>query len=147
MKQDKLKVGVKGTRPAEVVPVNLAENLEDMQKLSHGNLGVVIRCFNRGFRIESQERSGARDAFREGKDNAAIAALVAGYDPTVVHPRTVGPRKPVEVKLAKGKKSYTPEELANILANAGIKANVTLDDGTPIGPQTPAPAAAAPAKA
>jgi hypothetical protein len=124
MKTESLRVGAKGTREAVKVPVQIAENLEDVQALSKGELGVVIRCFNRGFRIESQERSGAREKFREGGTPEEIAQLVATYDPTVVRPRTAGPRKPAEIKLTKGKKSYTPDELSALLAAAGVKANL-----------------------
>lgn len=124
MKTETLRVGAKGTREAVKVPVRIAENLEDMNALAKSNLGVVIRCFNRGFRIESQERSGAREKFRENGTVEEIAALVANYDPTVVHPRATGPRKPAEIKLTKGKKTYTPEEMAALLAAAGVKANL-----------------------
>lgn len=124
MKTETLRVGAKGTREAVKVPVQIAENLEDVQKLAGGQLAVVIRCFNRGFRIESQERSGAREAFRENKPVEDIAKLVATYDPNAVRARATGPRKPAEIKLAKGKKSYTPDELASLLAAAGIKANL-----------------------
>lgn len=127
MKTSNLRVGAKGERKAITVPVRTAETLEDMNDLSKGTLAVVLRCFNRGYRIESQERSGAREAFREGKPEAEIANLVATYDSTAVRPRGEGrPRKPVEVKLTKGKKSYTPDELAALLAAAGVKANLTV---------------------
>lgn len=128
MKTESLRVGAKGAREAIKVPVRIAENLEDMQALTKGNLGVVLRCFNRGFRIESQERSGAREKFRENGTPEEIAKLVAEYDPTVVRPRVAGPRKPAEVKLQKGKKSYTPEELGALLAAAGIKANLVTTE-------------------
>ena len=128
MKTANLRVGAKGERKAITVPVLIGENLEDVQKLSRGKLEVLIRCFNRGFRIESQERSGARDAFRENKSAEEIAKLVADYDPTVVHPRIGGPRKPVEIKLAKGKKSYTPDELAALLAQHGVKATLVAQE-------------------
>lgn len=135
MKTVNIRVGVKGI-PAITVPGRAGENLEDIQTLSRGKLEVLIRCFNRGWRIECQERSGARDEVRE-KGSAAqghpdllaaltaeVGKLVAGYDPTVVHPRVGGPRKPVEIKLAKGKKSYTPDEMAALLAQHGVKATL-----------------------
>jgi hypothetical protein len=124
MKTESLRVGVKGDRPAVKVPVRIAETLEDVQVLTKGQLPVFLRMFNRGFRIESQERSGAREAFREGQPEENIAKLVADYDATVVRPRVAGPRKPVEVKLQKGKRSYSPDELAALLQAAGIKANL-----------------------
>lgn len=127
MKEGKLKVGAKSTgRPSVVVPCSLAENVEDMTKLAHGDVGVVVRCFNRGFRIESQERSGAREAFKEGQTPEQIAAIVAAYDPTQVAERAKGPKPPKEIKLKAGKKSYTPDEIAELLKSAGVKANLTV---------------------
>lgn len=123
MKTATLRVGVKGQKPFNV-PVRTAENLEDVKELAKNSAEVVTRCFNRGFRIESQERSGARDAFREGKSEPEIAQMVATYDPTQVVARSSGPRKPKEIKLVKGKKSYTPEEISALLAASGVKANL-----------------------
>lgn len=127
MKTVNLRIGAKGQREAVTVPVRIAENLEDIQTLTKGNLGILTRCFNRGFRIESQERSGARDAFKAGEPVEALMKLVAEYDPTVVVKREGRPRKPVEIKLARGKKSYTPDELQALLAAAGVKANLVTE--------------------
>jgi len=124
MKTVTLKVGAKGERTAVAVPCQLAETLEDMQKLARNKIEVVIRMFNRGFRIESQERSGARESFRAGDPIEVIAKKVADYDPTVVQPRTTGPRPPKIVTVPKGKKSFTADEVAAMLAAAGIKATV-----------------------
>ncbi len=127
MKQVNLKVGAKSTgRPSVVVPCNVAENVEDMSALAKNSVPVIVRCFNRGFRIESQERSGAREAFKGGQTVDQIAAIVAGYDPTAVVERARGPKPPKEIKLQKGKKSYTPDEISALLAQAGIKANVSV---------------------
>lgn len=137
MKTANLKVGVKGV-PAVTVPIRDPETLEDLQTLSKGSLEVLIRWARRGFRIECQERSGARDAVREAgaagqADDAGKAALttrvgqiVAAFDPTVVTPRATGPRPPVQLKVQKGKK-YSQEELAALLTAAGIKANITAE--------------------
>lgn len=122
MKIGKLRVGAKGTREAVTVPVREAENVDDMEELSNGSADVVVRCFNRGWRIESQERSGAREAFREGKTEAEIASIVAGYDPTVVKPRA--PRAPKVVELTPGKETYSRDELAALLAAKGIQVQV-----------------------
>lgn len=131
MQTGKLKVGIKGgTRKPVVVAVQEADTIDDIQKLSRGALPVVIRCFNRGWRIENQERSGARDKFRDLPANttdeqaiALIQQIVTEYDPTKVVPRTGRPSTPKEVKLAKGKKTYTVEELKALMASSGIKAN------------------------
>lgn len=124
MKTFNLKVGTKGTREAVKVPLQVAENSTDMIGLARGNEAVVVRCFNRGWKIENQERSGARDAFRDGADQAKIAGIVAGYDPTKVTERTRGPAKPKVVKLAKGKTKYSLEELQAALAAQGFQVEV-----------------------
>lgn len=126
MKIFNLKVGDKKSgRAAVKVPLQVAENSADMIALAKNDEAVAVRCFNRGWKIENQERSGARDAFKEGKDEAAIAQIVATYDPTKVAergPRT--PKAPPTVKLAQ-KSRYTLEELQAALAAAGV----TLDTG------------------
>lgn len=140
MKEIKIKVGAKGTREPVVVPGRAAENVEDMTSLAKSDVNVIMRCFNRGWRIECQERSGAREAFRANKTAEEIAKIVAGYDPTVASERGSGPRQPKVVALKPGKKSYTPDEIRALLADAGVK-NVNLVD------EAPAAAGAAPAKA
>lgn len=117
MKIITIKVGAKGTRKPLPVPGKAAETIEDMQTLSRGALPVILRCFNRGWRIECQERSGARDLFREGAADTAVAAAVAEYNPTEVVARAGRPRKPVELKVPKGKKTFTLDELRAALAN------------------------------
>lgn len=150
MKTVDLKVGIKGKDPVKV-PCPVAESVDDMLKLAKGNENVVVRCFNRGFRIEAQEKSGARDTARElleaGKSGDevrnAVASKVANFDPTVSVPRTGQPRKPKDVKIDPNKKAYTPEEFRALLASHGVKVNFKDEAGNPIGEQTPAPAAAA----
>lgn len=122
MKLAKLRVGAKGDREAVTVPVREAENVEDMEELSNGSTDVVVRCYNRGWRIENQERSGARDAFREGKTEEEIAQIVADYDPTIVKARA--PRKPREITVPAGKESFSQDDLAALLAQHGIQVKV-----------------------
>lgn len=131
MKQAKLKVGVKGVEPV-IVPIDEPENVEDLQKLSKGDPKVLVRWATRGYRIECQERSGARDHVRDfsGKippEQLAkeVTEIIAKFDPKVLQPRTGRPKKPVEVKLPKGQKTFTAADLAKILAESGIKANVS----------------------
>lgn len=105
MKTISLRVGDKKSKRAPIkVPLQIAENATDMLTLAKGAEAVVVRCFNRGFRIENQERSGARDAFKAGKTDAEIAAIVASYDASVSEPRASGPRKPKTIVIPKGKK-------------------------------------------
>jgi hypothetical protein len=110
MKNDgKLAVGAKGLTKV-VVPVREAENIEDLSNLAKGNVEVITRWANRGFRIESQERSGAREKLRElraaNTDEAEvvrqISELVANYDPTQKAARG-GPRGPKQVTIKTGK--------------------------------------------
>ena len=123
-----LKIGTKqeGKEPYKV-PVNLAESVEEIQSLSRGDMKVVLRCFNRGWRIENQERSGARDKFRAGGTVEEVAAIVANYDPTKVVPRAGRPAAPKEITLPKGKKNFSAQELAELLAKSGIKANISAE--------------------
>lgn len=137
MKTVELKVGIKGA-DAIKVPCPIAESVDDMLKLAKGNQDVVVRCFNRGFRIEAQEKSGARDTFRElteqkkGADEIrkAVSDKVANFDPTVSQPRSSGPRKPRDVKIDPAKKSYSPDEFRELLAAAGVKVNF-VDQNAP----------------
>lgn len=131
MKTLELRVGAKGERAAVKVPVQIAETLDEATSLARGSSGVFLRCFNRGWRIENQERSGARDAFVEGQTTEQIAALVAAYDPTKVLPRTGGGRraKPVEVRVSAKKKSFSVEEMRELLAAAGAKVNIVVAEG------------------
>lgn len=137
MKNDgKLKIGGKGVA-AVTVPIREPENLEDLNELAKGDIKVITRWATRGHRIESQERSGARDRLKElraeGKlDETAITAeiakLVFDYDATAQAARG-GPRtrKPVVIKTTNGKVDMS-SFLAQ-LAAAGIK--VSLDTDAP----------------
>lgn len=122
MKTISLRIGdKKSKREAVKVPLSIAENATDMLTLAKGSEAVVTRCFNRGYRIENQERSGARDAFKEGKTESEIATIVSTYDPTTSQPRSSGPRKPKTIALVKGKKSYSADDLKALLAANGIQ--------------------------
>lgn len=125
MKTVPLKIGAKGgDRKPIKVPCQLAESTEDMTKLSKGNLAVMTRCFNRGYRIESQERSGAREAFKAGKPDAEIAALVNDYDPTKVAERVPGAPRTKTVKLTAAQTKLPAEQLLELLKAQGV--NVQL---------------------
>lgn len=133
MKTGTIKIGTKGY-PAVKVPINEPENLDDLNSLAKGNPNVIIRWAIRGHRIESQERSGARDTFRElraaGKSDAEVTAecakIVAEFDPTKSVKRgTSGrTRKPREVNIvtpASGK--MTLDEFRKQLEAQGVKVN------------------------
>lgn len=124
MKTVKLKIGAKGTRPAVVVPTQIAENIDDLTQLARGSTEVIVRWANRGKRIEDQERSGAREAFRTGKSDEEIAALVASYDPTkvVIRERT-GTSKPrvKKVQLEAAQAAQLPEKLREQLRAQGVE--------------------------
>ena len=132
MKTAQLKVGIKGAEAVQV-PLQIPENVDEMLTLSKNNQDVVLRCFKRGWAIENQERSGARDTFRElhsaGKSKEEILAAcskdVAEYDPTVAGNRG-GPRvrKPVEIKTGENGKISLDDFRAQLEA-AGIKVNLT----------------------
>jgi hypothetical protein len=118
MKQAEIKVGGRGV-PAIKVLGNLAENVEDAIALSRNNPAVLVRCFNRGLRIEYQEKSGARDALKEGKSQTEVQALVTNYDPTAVAARTRKPKEAPKLRVAKGQK-FTFESLKALAAAQGI---------------------------
>lgn len=130
MKTEKLKVGGKGIAPV-TVPVRQAENIDDLSQLAKGNVDVITRWANRGYRIECQERSGARDALKEGREagkddqtlTSEIAKVVEEYDPTAKAARG-GPRerKPITIKAGAGGKVSMDDFLAQ-LAAAGVKVN------------------------
>lgn len=132
MEVGKLRIGIKN-EDAATVPVQLAENVEDMQSLARKSVPVVLRCFNRGWRIECQERSGARDEFRKlsiAKKPAeeimtACAKKVADYDPTAVVERVGRPKAPIKLAVKKGKKTFTADDVLKLLQDAGVKAEIT----------------------
>lgn len=138
MKTEDLRVGGKGVEPV-TVPVRQAENIDDLSTLAKGNAEVITRWANRGYRIECQERSGARDALKEGREKgvdtatltAEVAKIVAEYDPTAKAARG-GPRerKPITIKAGAGGKVSMEDFLAQ-LAAAGVKVNFDEGEGAP----------------
>lgn len=148
MKQVPLKIGAKGLGAVKV-PLNVPETIDELTTAAKNSPEVVVRWAKRGFAIEHQERSGARETFREmkqsGADDAAIQAAVAekvnSYDPTAVKPRTSSgtSRKPKQVTVKSGPNGKAPS-LADFLAQLKAQGvNVSIDDGS----GTPAEPAAA----
>lgn len=132
MKTAQLRVGIKG-KEAVSVPLQIPENVDELLQLAKGSTEVVMRWAKRGLAIEAQERSGARDTYREaseaGKTKEEITALVAkdvaNYDPTVAAARGGSrPRKPVEIKAGPGGKLSLDDFKAQLEA-AGVKINIT----------------------
>jgi hypothetical protein len=122
MKVVPLRIGAKGDRAAVKVNTRIAENFDELTELAHNDPSVVVRWANRGKRIEDQERSGARDAFKEGKSAEEIQELVNSYDPTVVKPRGSGTRGPrtKKVKLEAAQVANIPDSLRELLAAQGV---------------------------
>ncbi len=124
MKTIKLRVGKKSSdRDAVHVPLQVAENLGDVQTLAKDKEAVIVRCFNRGWRILNQEGSGARDAFGDGKSEEEIAALIAGFDASEIKERVGRPKKPVKLSTG-GKKSMTVEDFKAQLAAQGVNVEI-----------------------
>lgn len=129
MKTISLRIGDKTSkRDAVKVPLQIAETVEELMGLARNNAAVLVRWATRGQRIEAQERSGARDAFKEGKSEKEIADIVNSYDPTVITPRTVGARKPKTITIPKGKKSFSAADLRAMLEAQGVKVQLEGDE-------------------
>ena len=137
MKTGSLKIGGKGVK-AVTVPVQTPENLEDLSSLAKGNVEVITRWATRGHRIESQERSGARDLLKELRAKTPalsdeeitteVAKLVADYDATQKAARG-GPRekKPVVIKTSGGKLDMASFRAQ--LEAAGVKLQFEGEEG------------------
>jgi len=123
MKAIELKIGdKKSKREAVKVPLQVPENLAELNSRAKGSEAVVLRWAIRGYRIECQERSGARDAFKAGKTAEEIATIVNNYDPTAAVVRTRTPAAPKTITVPKGKKTFSAEEFKALLAQAGVQA-------------------------
>lgn len=134
MKQDKLDVGVKGF--SVTVNVNVPENDKDVATLSKNSEAYRVQKFVRGWRIDNQEDSGARDYVLSrvaGKDaamlkdakfiaevTAGVQAIVDKFDPTAPRQRGGRPAAPKVVTLPKGKKSLSMEDVQKLLAAQGL---------------------------
>lgn len=127
MKQEKLQVGT--TEHKHTVTLRIPESDEDMKVLSHGSLTVRLRYFIRAWRIENQEKSGARAYVRELGDAAedkALQAIIDGFDATTVRERVkAGPRPPIKLTAAELKAcGNDPVKLAALMAAKGVTIEV-----------------------
>jgi hypothetical protein len=115
MKRDAIKVGQK-TGTKFDIQYNRPENAADCAAIAK-NDAKLAAFFNRGYTIWLQDAI-ARPMFAAGESKEAIQAAVDASDPTVTKARRA-PLAPQVVTLAKGKKSYSAEEVAAMLA--GLK--------------------------
>jgi hypothetical protein len=138
MKNATLKVGIdKPTAVSVTVPYLEAVTQADIEaryrvkfagEVSAESLAVLTRQLDRTHRIESQERSGARDVVKDnsGKTEAEIAALVApvvaNYDPfaNAARGRSAGPKEAI-VDAPKGMTKAMLEEIAKQALAGGVK--------------------------
>lgn len=126
MKRDALKVGSKiAARTIDGKTVksfdcqfNRPENVADCLKLANGDEAIVTSLFVRGYTIWLQDRIG-RPMFEQGESAEAIQKALDAAVLGVTKGRG-RPAKAKVVELPKDKKSFTPEELATILAKANI---------------------------
>ena len=119
MKRDTLKIGArtKSKRPQFEAKYNRPESVADCLKLAAGSDQVVSSLFNRGYTIWLQDRLG-RPMFEAGATpeeiQKALDAAVPGQT------KGISKRQPVTVAIPKGQKTFSPEEVAQILARKGI---------------------------
>lgn len=135
MRTEKLRIGQKGVGNV-VVAIQESDTLDELVSLAKGSVEVVNRWATRGRRIELQERTGARDAYIEGKAagkadevlTTEIGDLVNNYDPTQKPTRRAAGPKIVSLKAAPGKK-LTLDDLRAQLEAQGFKLNIAEEAG------------------
>lgn len=129
---DKLEIGVKGFSIS--IPIELASTEADALTIAKQSSDYVVATFNRGHRINLQERTGARDYVRKAiagkspsmlKDAAFLAKLatevqdvVAKWVPGARHQIVTAP--PVLALKTEGKKSVSLEVLQAAAKAAGF---------------------------
>lgn len=131
MKRSTLKIGSKATRQALqdgkrvtlthfVCQYNEPETVADCLKIAQQQEAEVVKMFNRGYTIKLQDGVG-RPMWDNGDTHEAIQkeldAFVLGVTKTKGRPAA-----PKIVTMPKDKKSFTPAEVAEMLAKANIKA-------------------------
>lgn len=128
MREVPLKVGTESHK--FTVVAHLPTNDAEIATVSQTE-AVRVRWACRAYRIELQEKSGARPFVKEMGDKATheeVQAIVASYDPTVVRERgATGPRPPITLTSAEIKACKNdPVKIAALLAAKGL--NVELVD-------------------
>ena len=120
MKSESLKIGAKSktSRVQFLAVVQLAETVAEALAICGGSESVLVTRFNRAHRIWLQDAIG-RPMFEAGASNddiqKALTAAKAGQ-------KAIGrPRVQPSVAIPKGQKSFTPQQVAEMLAKSGIK--------------------------
>jgi hypothetical protein len=140
MQSEKLKVGVEGFNV--VVDVRVPQTAAECLALARNSEEYLVSKFTRGWRIDNQEDSGARDlvaARIAGKSKTALSdesfvkALTADVQKVVneynpLEPSQRGrPRGPTKVTLTAAEMTAiqkNPAKLAEIMAAKGLKVEV-----------------------
>jgi len=119
MKRDTLKIGArtKSKRPQFEALFNRPESVADCLKLVAGTVRLLTSLFIRGYTIWLQDRLG-RPMFEAG---ATVEDIQKAIDSAVPgQTKGISKKQPVVVAIPKGQKSFTPAEVAALLAQKGI---------------------------
>ncbi len=120
MKREMLKVGSKDLKRQFPCQFDMPENLGDCMEIAGGEESRLVALFIRGWRIWLQDRIG-RPMVEVGESQETIQKALD----SAILGETKGrgrPRKPVVVEMPAEKKEFTREEVAAMLAKAGISA-------------------------
>lgn len=121
MRNESIKVGAKSksARAQIALSYRRPENVADCLAICEGNEVAVAALFNRGYTIWLQDRFG-RPLFEEGKSVAEMQQVFDSATPG----KTKGTSRKVQktVAIPRGQKSFSPEEVAALLAKSGIVA-------------------------
>lgn len=119
MKTMPLKVGAKSKsqRAQLALVARRPENVADCLEICHQNEAAVSALFNRGYTIWLQDRFG-RPMFEAGDDAAKIQGAFDAAIPGTT--KGISLKRQPEVAIPKGQKSFSPEEVAMLLAKSGI---------------------------
>ena len=112
----------KSARTALTLKVERPETLDECRNLTADKSDTaIVAAFNRALDIARIDRCG-RPMFEDGKTEAEIQAKVSAYKFGSRGERQA--RQPITVAIPKGKKAFSPEEVAALLAAKGITATV-----------------------
>ena len=121
MKADTIKVGAKSKSKREQLRLNYRrpENVADCLAICNGNEAAVAALANRGYTIWLQDRFG-RPMFEAGD---SVEKIQAAFDSAIPGETKGFSQKAAapSVAIPKGQKSFSPEQVAAMLAAAGIK--------------------------
>jgi hypothetical protein len=119
MKRDAIKVGAKSKskRAQLALEYRRPESVADCLEICHKNEAAVSALFNRGYTIWLQDRFG-RPMFEAGDEAPKIQAAFDAAIPGTT--KGISLKRQVQVAIPKGQKSFSPEEVAMMMAKAGI---------------------------